>query len=196
MVIDIKKNYIITFVQTFKSIRQIRFRKKKLIMNHIFIFSYFKVFIATYNILKINRKNNFIVNKFFLKQTYRNKFLNLKIFRKNYFLSSGLFNPTDKKRNPKRKRVQLKLLIRHIFKTYLYFLQKDIKIYYLTINNTITNSLNLFVRSLKFYNKKILKFRYFKLLNIFLIPKKAYGYLKLKKFPRKKRFLQKKKLYL
>jgi hypothetical protein len=189
----LKKIYIQSFFFQYKYVYNFLIRNKPVYSfffanYYIFIVSFFFKFLYYYFFFKyifFKKKINLLLSKITYTFKKRNSFLNL---RNNYFISYGFFR--GKKLNKRKNYIFFQILRIFLFNI-VYLLNKRIDLYYSNISKKILFSYNFSTRYFKRYNKKIFKVNYLKINNIFIKEKKIFGYMRKKKYPRRKKYLKK-----
>jgi hypothetical protein len=64
---------------------------------------------------------------------------------------------------------------------------------YIKIKNYIKPILEYFTYLFNKYNKKIIKFKFFRIYKLIMLERKSYGFMKTKKIARRKKFIMKRK---
>lgn len=160
---------------------------------YIFIVSFFFKFLFYYYFIKkyyFVKKINFFLHSNIL-YTFKKK--NTFILLKNlFFISNGFLN----KNSLKKKNFFIFFnILKNFYYSIVYLLKKKINLIYLNISKKILISYNFSSYFFKKLNKNIFKINHFKINNIFIKEKKIFGYMRKKKYPRRKKFLTKKKFF-
>lgn len=168
----------------------VKVKKHKLSIYYIFFISYFLKFFNLYIFFK-RRFNDDLYKKYYFTQNIihnfntRNSFLNLESI---YFISLGFI---QKKNLNKSKSFYFIKLMKFFLSKITYILNNSINLYYLNISKKIIISFNFYMGYFYKCNKTIFKDQPLKINNILIKNKKIFGYMKLKKYPRKKKYLTK-----
>lgn len=156
-----------------------------------------KYYISMY--FKFIKKKNIILKKkyyyfFFIFFTFNNikKYKNSLIFF--FFFKNNLYFYLHKYYYLTRKSVKggLHFFFKFFFKMICKYLFHKINLYFFKLNKSIINIYNYFKKIILKMNRSLVKINYYSINNIFITEKIIFGFMKKKKYPRKKKFLKKK----